>query len=324
MLQKNDPTSYNHNHCFVNGIKLHYVDENPSGKHAIILFHGFPDLWIGWREQIPFLVQLGYRVIVPSLRGFGETDSPEDPSQYGFKIVSRDMAELLDHLQLPTVTVLGHDWGGMLAWRFTQFYPERVNAVGSFCTPYRPESKVRMTLEQIVERLPNFKYQLSFANDPEIEREFSTHTRDIFTRLFRPISEIDGPFLDPKTGRVAEGRGKREKSDALPQAILDYYVEQYQRAGAHGSLNWYKQTGNNWENCKDLDPIIRKPALMVSADQDAALPVKMTEGMSDFIPDLEFHIVEGSGHWVLWEEPARCNELLQQWLQKVSPLPAKM
>ncbi|KAF7729755.1 hypothetical protein EC973_003833 [Apophysomyces ossiformis] len=316
MIQKNDSSSYNHKYTYVNGIRLHYVDENSSSKNPIILFHGWPDLWFGWREQISFLVQLGYRVIVPTLRGFGETDAPKCPSEYGFKTVSKDIAELLDHLQLPTVTVLGHDWGGLLAWRFTQFYPNRVKAVASFCTPYRPESKEPITLEDIVQRFPNFKYQLYLAKDPAAEKEINAHTRQFFIRLFRPIAEMKAPLIDPESGRIVEGRKQLEKSDALPEQVLDYYVEQYTRSGANGGLNWYRQVEHNNQECKDLDHIIDKPALMVAADRDAALPAKMTEGMKDYIPNLEQHLVKGSGHWILWEKPEECNQILENWLTK--------
>ncbi|KAF7729754.1 hypothetical protein EC973_003832 [Apophysomyces ossiformis] len=309
---------------FVNGIRLHYVDENPSGKEALILFHGWPDLWLGWREQIDFLANLGYRVIVPSLRGFGESDAPNDPAQYGFKTVSRDIAELLDHLSLPTVTVLGHDWGGFLAWRFTQFYPDRVRAVASFCSPHLPTSKEYLSLEQIVERFPNFKYQLYFANDPEAEKDFGENVDVYFKRLFqnREDKKLDkrAGLLDPITGKLAEGREVPTRSDAAPQKVIDYYIQQYQTTGVRGGFNWYKQTRRNWEECKDLDPIIRKSALMITAEKDPALPPSMADHMHNFVPDLDIHLVAGAGHFVLTDAPDECNAHLKTWLAKVTPL----
>ncbi|KAG0173547.1 hypothetical protein DFQ28_002149 [Apophysomyces sp. BC1034] len=324
MLDKNDPATYNHQYCNVNGIRQHYVDENPTGKEALILFHGWPDLWLGWREQIQFLVNLGYRVIVPSMRGFGQSDAPADPAKYGYKTVCRDMAELLDHLELPTVTVLGHDWGGFVAWRFAQFYPERVRAVASFCSPYLPSTNEYLSLEQIVERLPTFKYQLYFANDPEAVRELDANIDLYFKRLFRnpedkKLDKRPG-ILDPVTHKLVEGREVPARSDAVPKKVLDYYIEQFQRAGAAGGLNWYKQTRRNWEDCKDLDPIIRKPSLMITAENDPALPPSMAADMHNFIPDLETYLVEGAGHFVLTDKPEECNNHLERWLAKVTPL----
>ncbi|KAI7871520.1 Alpha/Beta hydrolase protein [Spinellus fusiger] len=316
MLEKYNPKSYNHQYCNVNGIRLHYVDENSSSKRPLLLVHGWPDLWIGWREQIPFLVNLGYRVIVPSLRGFGETDAPEDSNQYTSKSVCDDLAGLLDHLELPTITVVGHDWGGFIAWKFTQFYPNRTKAVASFCTPHTPATPVRLTLEQVTTYLPDLRYQL-YLVQPEAEEELNTHTREFFSSIFKPIGEMTRPLLDPVTHTFIKGRPAIEKSDALPQQILDYYVEVYNKRGFFGSLNWYKQTENNWDCSKDLSPIIQKPALMVAADKDSALPPSMSEKMKSYVPNLERHVVENSGHWILWEKPEECNAILSQWLEAV-------
>ncbi|KAI8888328.1 alpha/beta-hydrolase [Backusella circina FSU 941] len=318
MLDKYDPATYNHKYANVNGIRLHYVDENPTASKALLLVHGWPDLWLGWREQISFLVDLGYRVIVPSLRGFGESDGPADPKEYGFGTVSKDLAELLDHLSIPTITVIGHDWGGMVVWRFAQFYPDRVTAVASYCTPYSPAATQKITLEQVVAVLPNFTYQL-YLNTPEAEKDINENIGKFFRRVFRPVKDAAGPLIDPKTHRLAEGRPDIARSEYLPEKVLDYYIKAYTAQGARGGLNWYKQTENNYEQCKGLDPIINQPAMMVIADLDRALPPSMSAGMDKFIPKLEMHTVTGSGHWILWERPEECNALLKQWLSKVYP-----
>ncbi|KAI7886113.1 alpha/beta-hydrolase [Lichtheimia hyalospora FSU 10163] len=316
-MDPNDPTTFNHQYANINGIRLHYIDANPSSRHVLLFIHGWPDLWLGWRYQIPFFAKLGYRVIVPSLRGFGETDAPEDLTTYGDKGISADLAALLDHLSIPTVVVVGHDWGGMVAWRFTQFHPERVRAVASFCTPYNPPEQQYIPLENLVEFMPNFKYQLYLVS-PEAEQEINEHTEDFFKLIFRPASEARA-LIYKKTNKLVIGRTNASKSEALSQEVLDYYVKSYQRNGSRGSLNWYKRRKINYEQCKDLDPIIRKPALMVTAANDAALPPSLTKNMHKYIPDLTQHNVDDAAHWVLWEKPEECNKHLLNWLNKVSP-----
>ncbi|KAL1936037.1 hypothetical protein VTP01DRAFT_171 [Rhizomucor pusillus] len=318
MANPEDPASFTHKHCHVNGINMHYIDENETSNNPLVLIHGWPDLWLGWRNQIPFLAKLGYRVIVPSLRGFGETDAPADPAEYGFGTVSKDIAALLDYLELPTVTIIGHDWGGAVVWRFTQFYPERVKAVASFCTPYTPPNKEYIPLEIIVKALPNFTYQL-YLGTPEAEEEIDENPEGFFARVFQPYPNFKGGLIDKETKTLVRGRPPVEKSDKVPQKVFDYYVNMWKAKGARGGLNWYKQTWNNFEQCKNLDPIIRKPAMMVTADKDAALPPSMAANMNQYIPDLEMHNVENAGHWVLWEKPTECNQYLHQWLSKVSP-----
>ncbi|KAL7311009.1 hypothetical protein PS15m_008831 [Mucor circinelloides] len=320
MLDKYDPSTYNHQYAQINGIRMHYVDENSSSSKALLLIHGWPDLWIGWREQISFLVELGYRVIVPSLRGFGETDGPADPAEYGFGTVSKDLAGLLDHLEIPTVTVIGHDWGGAVTWRFGQFYPDRVRALASFCTPYTAPAQQDVTLEQIVQVLPNFKYQL-YLSTPEAEKDINENVGKFFRRIFRPVAEMNSqPLIDPETGKLAEGREDRPRSEKVPEKVMDYYIEWYTKQGARGGLNWYKQTHNNYVQCKDLDPIIKKPSMMVIAELDRALPPSMAAKMPEFIPGVEMHLVPGSGHWILWEKPEECNQFLKNFLAKVDPI----
>lgn len=245
-------------------------------------------------------------------------DGPADPSEYGFGTVSKDLAALLDHLSIPTITVIGHDWGGMVVWRFAQFYPDRVIAVASYCTPYMPPHTQKITLEQIVAVLPNFTYQL-YLNTPEAEKDINENVGKFFRRVFRPVKDAAGPLICPETHRLAEGRPDAVRSEYIPEKVLDYYIKAYTERGARGGLNWYKQTSNNYEQCKDLDPIINQPAMMVIADLDKALPPSMSAGMDKFIPKLETHTIAGSGHWVLWERPEESNALLKQWLAKVYP-----
>ncbi|KAI9319347.1 Alpha/Beta hydrolase protein [Dichotomocladium elegans] len=314
-MDPSDPSTFNHKFFNHDGLRLHYVDENPSSTRPLLLVHGWPDLWLGWREQIPYLAKLGYRVIVPTLRGFGDSEGPEDPAQYTDKVISSDLIALLDHLQIPTVTVIGHDWGGLVAWRICQYYPTRIEAVASFCTPYFAPSKEYVPLADLVKILPNFKYQL-YLITPEAEKDINGDPEAFFKRMFRPVGDME-PLIDKEIGTLVTGRPLRSKSDAIPQKVLDYYVSRYRARGAGKSLNMYKRHRYNYEAAKDLDPIIAKPALMVTAAKDAALPPEMAHGMDRSIPKLEMHNIDDAGHWVLWEKPKEANKYLGEWLAKL-------
>lgn len=233
------------------------------------------------------------------------------------------MVGLLDHLDIPKVTVIGHDWGGIVTWRFGQFYPERVKALVSFCTPYIKPATEEATLEDIVKVLPNFKYQI-YLGTPEAEKELNENVGKFFRRIFRPIADIDEPLIDPKTNRLVEGRPDKTRHEKVPQKVMDYYIKTYTERGARGGLNWYKQTHNNFVQCKDLDPIIRKPSMMVIADLDRALPPSMAEKMPEYIPGVEMNLVTGSGHWILWEKPEECNKFLEDFLARVDPVCSKL
>jgi soluble epoxide hydrolase/lipid-phosphate phosphatase len=235
--------------------------------------------------------------------------------------------------------------GGAVGWRFTQFYPERTLAVAVFNTPYSPPNKVYVPLEKIVEVLPNFRYQMRLSA-PDCDQELDADPEAFFKRILRLHTEAAGPLYDAKLDSVIRGRPPLERSKAITENQLKYYVEQYKRNGFHGALNWYRTTKVRYEESKgnssysvtaslettcaftilkhfsihffpDLDPIIKHPAMMVTASDDKALPPSMAEGMPKFIPNLEMQHIEDAGHWVLWEKPSECNRLLDAFLSKV-------
>lgn len=160
---------------------------------------------------------------------------------------------------------------------------------------------------------------------PEAEKDLNHNFGKFFRRIFRPVAEQFGhPLLDPKTNRFAEGREDRPISSAVPQKVMDYYISTYTKYGARGGNNWYKQTRNNFKQCQGLDPIIRKPALMVSADKDKALPPAMAKKMPQLVPGVEMHVVTNCGHWILWEKPEESNMYLKSFLARVDLVLSKL
>lgn len=150
----------------LNGITYSYILAEPSGQalNTIFLIHGWPDLSLGWRYQIPLLTSLGLRVIVPDMMGYGGTDAPEDPKFYTFKRAADDLATLVKHIGASTIILGGHDWGGAVVYRFAMWYPQLISAVFSVCTPYTPP-KTNYVPATV---LPNFKYQLQLKG-PDVE-----------------------------------------------------------------------------------------------------------------------------------------------------------
>ncbi|MEH6995597.1 alpha/beta hydrolase, partial [Neobacillus drentensis] len=108
----------------VNGLQFHVVDEGTGP--AVLLLHGFPDSSYVWRNQIPTLVNAGYRVIAPDLRGFGGSDKPQEVEAYNMQLLVGDVVGILKELQVERVRLVGHDWGAILGWVFTSFFPDLV------------------------------------------------------------------------------------------------------------------------------------------------------------------------------------------------------
>ncbi|KAF9993718.1 hypothetical protein BGZ65_010723, partial [Modicella reniformis] len=155
------------------GLRYHYVEEGDPKGEPLLLVHGFPDIWYGWRYQIKFLANLGYRVIAVDCVGYGQTHSPMELHTFGMKSVCTHLIGIMDALNIPKVTIIGHDWGGALVWRFGLYYPNRLHGIISICTPYNPPSSQYRSLEEIVKAVPEFEYQLSLA-DPSTADKLDT------------------------------------------------------------------------------------------------------------------------------------------------------
>ena len=106
------------------GVTLHYVSQG-SGP-LVVLLHGFPEHWYGWRHQIPALVKAGFRVVAPDMRGYDLSDKPPNVEDYRLEILGDDVAGLIDALGESGAIVVGHDWGGVAAWMFAMRHPNKL------------------------------------------------------------------------------------------------------------------------------------------------------------------------------------------------------
>lgn len=139
--------------------------------------------------------------------------------------------------------------GGSVGWRFAQFYPKRTLAIAVFCTPYSPPNKEYIPLEDVVKRVPNFRYQLRLSSS-DCDQELDADPEQFFNRLLRPCNEGVGPMYDAEKDSIIRGRPKVERSKALSEKQMKYYVDQYKKTGFHGPLNWYRTTKVRFEESK--------------------------------------------------------------------------
>lgn len=309
----------------LNGITYSYILAEPSGEalDTIFLIHGWPDLSMGWRYQIPLLTSLGLRVVVPDMMGYGGTDAPEDAKFYTFKRAADDMAALAKQLGCSTIILGGHDWGGAVVYRIAMWYPKLISAVFSVCTPYTaPKSNyVPATV------LPNFKYQLQLKG-PEVEANIvgEGKIRQFLNGMYGgrgPKGEI---AFDVSHGCYFDNLPKLRPTPLLSKEELDFYAKRYAIHGMHGPLNWYRTGELNFEDEKEMAAKVEKegykfemPFLLIIGAKDAALPPRLSEGMEKWFRSLTKGTVN-AGHWALWEKPAEVNRFIAEWLGgKIKP-----
>ncbi|XP_027454596.1 bifunctional epoxide hydrolase 2 isoform X1 [Zalophus californianus] len=298
------------------GVRLHFV-ELGSGP-AVCLCHGFPESWFSWRYQIPALAQAGFRVLALDMKGYGESSAPPEIKEYSMEVLCQEMATFLDKLGIPQAVFIGHDWGGMLVWNMALFYPERVRAVASLNTPFIPANPNVSPMERIKAN-PVFDYQLYFQEPGVAEAELEQNLSRTFKSFFRASDDM--AFLS--VSRVREMGGllvRAPEEPSLSRIVTEedirVYVQQFQKSGFRGPLNWYRNMELNWQwGCKAVGWKILVPALMVTAEKDPVLVPEMSKHMEDWIPYLKRGHIKDCGHWTQMEKPTELNQILTEWLE---------
>ena len=118
------------------GVTLHVIEAGPEDGPLVILLHGFPEFWWGWRYQIAPLVEAGFRVVVPDQRGYNLSDKPQGRRAYDLDILAKDVIGLADAVGRTSFSLVGHDWGGLVAWWTASRYPERVAKLAILNAPH--------------------------------------------------------------------------------------------------------------------------------------------------------------------------------------------
>ncbi len=148
-----------------NGIKLHVQTDGPENGTSVVLLHGFPEFWYGWRRQIPALVEAGFRVIVPDQRGYNLSDKPKGVAAYDVDVLARDVIGLLDHFGIQKARLVGHDWGAVVAWTVALQHPDRLEKLAILNVPH-PDVMTRFVLGNPAQRKKSwyvFFFQLPFV-----------------------------------------------------------------------------------------------------------------------------------------------------------------
>ncbi|TDZ29401.1 Bifunctional epoxide hydrolase 2 [Colletotrichum spinosum] len=315
---------------------LFAAPKDATHKGTVVLIHGFPDISLGWRYQIPLFLSLGYRVVAPDCLGYGQTTSPARLEDFSLKSMSDDVAALAEHVSPGEQIVLGgHDWGGALVWRVALWHPRLIKGVFSVCTPYNSPATPWFDLADVVAagKLHNFKYQLQLRG-PDVEEKLTSPAdiRQFLQGMYGGRGPAGELVFTTGQGVVFENIGKIGPSPLLDEAEIKYYAANFARSGLRGPLNWYRTRKINWEEELPLAEKAEKgdgvkvtpPSLFVLATKDAALPAFMSAGMDKHFADLTRGEVAAS-HWALWEAPEDVNRQIKEWLDtKVEKAPAHL
>lgn len=293
----------------------------------VILMHGWPELGVSWRHQIRPLVEAGYRVAAPDMRGYGASSKPAEVGAYSLDQIADDMAALAAALGAPRWVAVGHDWGAPAAWRSAQRFPDAVAAVFCLSVPHQGPSPVSAEALFEIGYPDRFFYVRYFQAVGPAEAELQRDPRAALKKIFfvgsgdAPLAEwikarprdcalLDG-LVDPPAGPLS----------FMSDAELDLYAEAYARGGFFGPLSWYRNLDVNAEQGRAYPGgRIVQPAGFLAGEKEIALA--MSPGGRDvqrsLCDDLRVEtILPGAGHWIQQERPAEVSAALIGFLDGV-------
>src|SRR5512147_1596019 len=162
-----------HSTIKTNGIQHHVVQAGPKSGIPVVLLHGFPEFWYGWRKQITALAAAGCRVIVPDQRGYNLSDKPKGVKAYGVFTLVDDIIGLIDALGYEKVNLVGHDWGAGVAWILAILHPERLHRLSIMNVPHPAVMRrfLMRDLEQIRRSWYIFLFQLPWIPETGMRRD---------------------------------------------------------------------------------------------------------------------------------------------------------
>ena len=308
----------------------------PSPTHqTIILCHGFPEIAYSWRHIIAPLADLGYHVIAPDLRGFGETGNPlSDPGNatgvnlFDMQHLWDDMAHLLDALKVEDAIFSGHDWGGFVVWQMPFYHPHRTKAVIGINTPFMPRQEID-PIEIFKAIWGEDSYLIRFQKYGVAEKILDENPRKTLLASYRSptSSNFSGDETAQKMWKNFELLNilkTDEKlwpgSQLLPDQEFQPYIEAFTKTGFRGGVNWYRNFTRNWELSENFPDKIDIPCLMICAEKDPVLPPAMADIMPKHIADLETKLIKNCGHWTQSEKPKELFHFMKDWLERRFPV----
>jgi soluble epoxide hydrolase/lipid-phosphate phosphatase len=329
-----DPTSFHHRRKIVNGLNMHFVDESgPKPSATVVLVHGFPDCWFGFRYQIGPLVKNGFRVLVPDMRGYGTSqglisteDSPEDVKRtFAKKNVCKDLVHLLDALHIKKAVFIGHDFGGIVAHRMPMHFPDRCLAVGTMATNYVPPAAKWITDSEMVKIAPLTAYQAFFTTD----RAEAALNSDVELSL-RVLLRSGG--LKPHNPFTRPLPFFEQMPQDLPPADMtaqefQYYTDTYCQSTFNGPLNWYRTRRFDFEDERNVPRrLTGLPVLYLFFGKDPVFKKSVLDEMPKLVENLDIRIIADAAHWGASQASTRDEVTIRliEWLTAKFPSHAKL
>ena len=206
-------TEITHRTVETNGVRIHLAE---AGQGPLVLMcHGFPESWYSWRHQLKALADAGFRAVAPDMRGYGETDRPEEIEKYTLFHLVGDMVGVLDALGEEKAVIVGHDWGAPVAWRAALLRPDRFRGVAGLSVPFLPRSPQPPT--RAMPRTDRSQFYMLYFQEPGVaEAEFERDPRHTIRTLLFSGSGDCAAETDRRHARHGSRHGSARRRIPLP------------------------------------------------------------------------------------------------------------
>jgi pimeloyl-ACP methyl ester carboxylesterase len=282
-----------HEYADVNGIRLHYV--TAGAGEPIVFLHGFPEFWYAWRGQIEEFGR-DHLAVAPDMRGYNLSSKPPEVERYRVSELVEDVRGLADHLGARQFTLVGHDWGGVVAWAFAMAHPGRLRRLIIVNAPH--PSIFQAELRRNPDQQRASRYMLTLRS-PQAEELLAA---DNYAMLARGIFRM-----------TAEERAAYIEAWSQPGALRGG-VNYYRAARAGPPADEDDQTAEGLAVEGLPTSIVRVPTLVIWGEQDPFLLTGNLDGLEQYIPDLIIERIPDGSHWVIHEQPARINSLMRAFI----------
>ncbi|HEV7282944.1 MAG TPA: alpha/beta hydrolase [Pirellulaceae bacterium] len=276
-----------------NGVQLQVAEAGEPGRPLVILLHGFPDIWQGWHQQIPALEAAGFRVLAPNQRGYGRSDKPKGIAAYDIDRLAEDVVALAEAEGYSTFSLVGHDWGGIVAWWTAARFPERLQRLAILNAPH-PGVFRDYLLRSPTQVLKS--WYVGFFQIPRLP-EAMLSARD-YSLLFRSVQGSSLPGIFDESDRKRLIAAWREPG-ALT-SMIHYY-----RALARRSP-------------KPMKLRVTTPTLILWGARDPTEEPGLAEASLKLCDEARLMRLEDARHWIQREEPDLVNRELMTFLSDAS------
>jgi pimeloyl-ACP methyl ester carboxylesterase len=276
-------------HAFINTnkVKLHYVTQGDGP--LMLMLHGFPEFWYSWRHQIPVFAQ-NYKVVALDLRGYNESEKPKVQSAYVMDEFVQDVEGVIRGLGYDSCILVGHDWGGAIAWNFAYSHPDMVEKLIVLNLPHPAKFAQGLTTpQQLLRSYYIFVFQLPGL--PEFFLQASDY--QVIVKVIQGTAFNKNAFTTADLEAYKDAASKR----GAITAMLNYYRNIFQQ----------RILNTQWR-------ILETPTLMIWGEQDTALGKELTDGTEEYVRNLQIKYIPNSGHWVQQEQPELVTQYMQEFL----------